>query len=457
MTRRSWTILSVVADAIAVNAAIILAFVARFGWPLPAFNVEAYQRVAVPLTVGQLLIFLLVDLYDPSAERSGPQLLGTVMKGILLGLVALVGISFFLRAFSFPRTVIVAAFFSQALLVWGWRRAAAGLLDVRWPERRVVVIGDTADVRPVLERLRSVERWGYRVVAVVLGDGGEGAEGDMISAAGGHPLFISPDDLPALLEKERPDQVIVATPSRHRPILEQVALSSGFSGEILVAPELYEMHLGEIDFTLLDDLPLLRLTSGAAPAWQGAVQRVTEQSVAVMLAVLLSPVFALIAVAVFLSSGRPILYRQVRAGLGQRPFSLYKFRTMVPEAEDEGPVLATAGDPRVTGIGRGLRLSRFDEWPQLWNVARGEMSFVGPRPERPEFVREFLAQDPLYAERFRVRPGITGLAQVSGSYGSTASVKLRFDLMYIYHRSPALDLKILLRTVKVVLVGKGAQ
>lgn len=457
MTRRSWTILSVVADAVAVNAAIILAFVARFGWPLPAFNVEAYQRVAVPLTVGQLLIFLLVDLYDPSAERSGPQLLGTVVKGILLGLVALVGISFFLRAFSFPRTVIVAAFFSQTLLVWGWRRAAAGLLDVRWPERRVVVIGDTADVRPVLERLRSVERWGYRVVAVVLGDGGGGIEGDAGSVAGGYPLFISPDELPALLEKERPDQVIVATPSRHRPILEQVALSSGFSGEILVAPELYEMHLGEIDFTLLDDLPLLRLTSGAAPPWQGAVQRVTEQSVAVVLAVLLSPVFALIGVAVLLSSGRPILYRQVRAGLGQRPFSLYKFRTMVPGAEDEGPVLATVGDPRVTGIGRGLRLSRFDEWPQLWNVARGEMSFVGPRPERPEFVREFLAQDPLYAERFRVRPGITGLAQVSGSYGSTASVKLRFDLMYIYHRSPALDLKILLRTVKVVLVGKGAQ
>ncbi|MHB0980378.1 MAG: nucleoside-diphosphate sugar epimerase/dehydratase [Thermoleophilia bacterium] len=265
MTRRSWTILSVVADAVAVNAAIVLAFVARFGWPLPAFNMEAYQRVAVPLTVGQLLIFLLVDLYDPSAERSGPQLLGTVVKGILLGLVALVGISFFLRAFSFPRTVIVAAFFSQALLVWGWRRAAAGLLDIRWPERRVVVIGDTADVRPVLERLRSVERWGYRVVAVVLGDDGSGAEDDVASAAGGYPLFISPDELPALLEKERPDQVIVATPSRHRPILEQVALSSGFSGEILVAPELYEMHLGEIDFTLLDDLPLLRLTSGAAP------------------------------------------------------------------------------------------------------------------------------------------------------------------------------------------------
>ncbi|MHB8868229.1 MAG: sugar transferase [Thermoleophilia bacterium] len=475
MSRRSWTILSVVVDVVAVNAGILLAFVIRLGWPLPAFNMDAYQRVAIPLTVGQLLIFLLVDLYDPSAERSGPQLLGTVAKGILLGLVALVGISFLLRAFSFPRTVIVVAFFSQALLVWGWRRAAAGVLNVRWPERRVVVIGDPDDVRPVLERLRAVERWGYRVVAVVLGDEGvpqyEPADGSAamsgpegaapadspVITLGGYSLLASSDELPALMEKERPDQVIVATPSRHRPILEQVALSPGFSGEILVAPELYEMHLGEIDFTLLGDLPLLRLTAGAAPPWQAAVQSLSERAVAGILSVLLAPFFLLLAALVLVSSGRPVLYRQVRVGIGQRPFTLYKFRTMVPGAESDGPVLASADDPRVTRIGRWFRVSRLDEWPQLWNVARGEMSFVGPRPERPEFVRDFLAQDRLYGERFRVRPGITGLAQVSGSYGTTASVKLRFDLMYIYHRSPALDLKILLRTVKVVLVGRGAQ
>lgn len=456
MSRRSWTVLSVVVDALAVNAAILAAFVIRFGWPLPAFNMDAYQRVAIPLTIGQLLIFLLVDLYDPSAERSGPQLLGTVAKGILLGLVALVGISFLLRAFSFPRTVIVTAFFSQVLLVWGWRRAAAGLLRVRWPERRVVVIGDAADVRLVLERLRAVERWGYRVVAVVVGEG-DGPAGAAAAVTSGFPALTSPAELPGLFEREQPHQVIVATPSRHRPILEQVALSPGFSGEILVAPELYEMHLGEIDFALLEDLPLLRLTRGAAPAWQAAVQSVSERAVAMLLSVVLSPLFLLIAAAVLVSSGRPILYRQVRAGIGGRPFTLFKFRTMVREAESEGPVLASPSDPRVTGIGRWLRVSRLDEWPQLWNVARGEMSFVGPRPERPEFVREFMAEDPLYAERFRVRPGITGLAQVSGSYGTTASVKLRFDLMYIYHHSPALDLRILLRTVKVVLVGRGAQ
>ncbi len=437
-------------DAVAVNLAILAAFLVRFGWPLPAFNIEAYQRVLLPLTIGQLLIFLLVDLYDPAAERSGPQLLGTVVKGALIGLVALVAMSFLLRAFSFPRTVIAVTFFTQTLLVWGWRRAAAGLLRVRWPERRVVVVGDPVDVRPVLERLQSVERWGYRVVALVSG----GAE--PMSGFGGYPVFATVEDLPALLERERPHQLIVATPSRHRHILEQLATSTFFRGEILVTPELYEMHLGEIDLTLLDDFPLLRLSAGDPPLWQDAAKVALERAAAALLLVVLSPVFGAVALAVLVSSGRPVLYRQVRSGLGQQPFTLLKFRTMAPDAETEGPVLARKDDPRVTKVGYWLRVSRLDEWPQLWNVMRGEMSLVGPRPERPEFVRGFIAADPLYAERFRVRPGITGLAQVSGTYATEANVKMRFDLMYIYHRSPALDLRILLRTIKVVLVGRGA-
>ena len=135
---------------------------------------------------------------------------------------------------------------------------------------------------------------------------------------------------------------------------------------------------------------------------------------------------------------------------------LTKFRTMVRDAEAAGAALAVPGDPRITGIGKMLRRSRMDELPQLWNVVRGEMSLVGPRPERPEFVREFLADDPAYAERFRVRPGITGLAQISAYYATAPSMKLRFDLMYMYHQSIWLDIQIMLRTFRVLLTGRGA-
>lgn len=451
MSSRGWTFLNLVVDAVAVNAGIVLGFVLRFGWPIPAFNFAAYERMAIPFTLGQLAIFFLVGLYDPAAERSGPEALGTVFRGLLLGALALVGMSFFLRAFSFPRSVVAVGFVVQVFLLWGWRRAAAGLLRVRWPTRKVIVVGSGADVGLVTERLRASERWGYRVAGIVV----EGAEDRAM--LGDLPVIVGLAELPRLIDAEQPDQVIVATPARHRRIMEEIALSPRFHGEIFVVPQLYEMHLGELDFSLLGDLPILRMTRPPRPEWRQGLKVLTERVLAVVLLVVLSPLIGVVALAVLLFSGHPVLYRQTRLGLRQQPFTVHKFRTMQRDAEASGAMPAEEDDPRVTGIGRYLRASRFDEVPQFVNVARGDMSFVGPRPERPEFIHGFMETEPLYIERFQVRPGITGLAQVSGSYATTAAIKLRFDLMYVYHQSLALDVRILLRTVQVVLTGKGAR
>lgn len=435
MSKGGWIALNLVVDGLAYNAAILLTFVVRFGWPLPPKNLAAYETIVIPLTLGQLLIFFLVGLYDPAAERSGPELLGTVLKGLLLGSVALVALGFLMRAFAFPRSVVLMALVTSSLFVWGWRHAAARFLHVQWPERRVILVGSGAEADIVMERLERFRRWGYRVVAAV----DEGFE-----------------ELPEMVSELEPDQVIVTTPESHRSILEDIASSSRFRGEVLVLPQLYEIHLGELSFGLIQDLPLIRLTAPAGPAWQGGLKMSVERVVAALLLLLLSPILAASVFAVLVFSGRPAFYRQVRVGKDGNHFSVVKFRTMVPDAERDGPVLAVSGDDRVTGIGAFLRRSRLDELPQVWNVLRGEMSFVGPRPERPEFVEEFAGKDPLYMERLQVRPGITGLAQVSGHYATTPLMKIRFDLMYVYHRSLALDLSILLRTVQVVLTGKGA-
>lgn len=454
MSRTSWRVLSLAADAVVLNAAIVLAFALRFGWPIPpehAANFDAYQQVVVPLTVVQILVFFMVDLYDPMASRSGPELLGTVAKGVFLGTFVLVALSFLLRAFAFPRTVIPLVFVAQIVLLWGWRRLVAKLFHVHWPERRVVLVGSSRDALAVAERLSELSSWGYRLVGVVCDD----CEAPRWTDDGVEWL-PSQEELPEHLERLSPDQIIVTTPSQHREILEEITLSHRFEGDIYVIPQLYEIHLGEVNFSLLHDIPLLRLTRPARPAWQQGAKVVVERVTAAALLVLLAPVLLLIALGVILASGRPVFYEQERLGKDFRPFTLVKFRTMVPNAEECGPVLATEDDPRVTPIGRLLRSSRLDELPQFLNVARGDMSFVGPRPERGAFVEEFLQEDSLYEERFRVRPGITGLAQVSGSYATTPAVKLRFDLMYVYHQSLALDLRILMRTVQVVLTGRGA-
>jgi lipopolysaccharide/colanic/teichoic acid biosynthesis glycosyltransferase len=169
---------------------------------------------------------------------------------------------------------------------------------------------------------------------------------------------------------------------------------------------------------------------------------------------------ALTALAVALESGHPVLYRQVRVGQFGRPFTLFKFRSMRHDAESGTPVWATDGDDRVTRVGRFMRKTRLDELPQLWNVLRGDMSFVGPRPERPFFVEQLTARIPFYLQRHAVKPGVTGWAQVKYRYGSSvedALEKLRYDLYYIKNLSLFFDLTILFDTVKVILFAKGAK
>jgi lipopolysaccharide/colanic/teichoic acid biosynthesis glycosyltransferase len=175
-----------------------------------------------------------------------------------------------------------------------------------------------------------------------------------------------------------------------------------------------------------------------------------------LLLVLGSPVLLVAAVLIKLTSLGPVLYYQRRIGQGGKEFTLYKLRTMVDGAEQEtGPVLAGPRDDRITWIGRLLRESRIDEIPQLLNVLNGTMSLVGPRPERPKFVSEFLQTIPGYAERLQVKPGLTGLAQVDGEYHTTPEYKLKYDLAYIYNYSLWLDMRIMAETVKVILTRRG--
>ena len=183
-------------------------------------------------------------------------------------------------------------------------------------------------------------------------------------------------------------------------------------------------------------------------------------AVAAVCLILLAPLLTLIAVLVRLDSPGPVFYRQERVGLGGQPFTLMKFRSMRADAEAQGPAWAKQRDPRVTRIGSFMRRTRIDELPQLINILRGEMSFIGPRPERPHFVEKLAEAIPFYRERARVKPGLTGWAQVNFPYGASiedARGKLSYDLYYVKHRSLLLDLSILFATVRVILFQEGSR
>jgi exopolysaccharide biosynthesis polyprenyl glycosylphosphotransferase len=191
-----------------------------------------------------------------------------------------------------------------------------------------------------------------------------------------------------------------------------------------------------------------------------ASKRLLDVTVSATMLVVLAPVMLVVAALIWATDGRPVLYTQERVGRRGRPYQLYKFRTMRRDAERSGAVWATDGDPRVLPVGRFLRRSRLDELPQLWNVLRGEMSLVGPRPERAIFLAQLQARWPLFALREIVKPGLTGWAQLKHGYGSTMEEnarKLEYDLYYIKNTSLFLDLVCLLATAKVVLLGRGAR
>jgi lipopolysaccharide/colanic/teichoic acid biosynthesis glycosyltransferase len=202
----------------------------------------------------------------------------------------------------------------------------------------------------------------------------------------------------------------------------------------------------------------MELTRPESPGWFRLAKRVLDLVLALVVLVVLSLVLVLAALGILITMGWPIVYTQARTGRDLRPFDVIKLRTMVRDAEQlSGPVLAEEDDPRVTPLGRFLRRYRIDELPQVMNILVGDMSFVGPRPERPCFVEQHLAEISGYRERFKVKPGVTGLAQVSGSYATTPERKLKYDLIYMYHQSLLMDVQILVETVRVVLTGRGAR
>jgi sugar transferase (PEP-CTERM system associated) len=221
----------------------------------------------------------------------------------------------------------------------------------------------------------------------------------------------------------------------------------------------YEQYTGKIAVENLRPSWLIFSEGFKKTRLQSAVKRLVDIALAVTGLVLGAPFFVLTALLVKATSPGPVLYRQQRVGQHGREFTIYKFRSMRADAEAaSGAVWAQQNDARVTPVGKFLRKSRLDELPQLWNILRGDMSFVGPRPERPEFVRQLTEQIPYYGQRHVVRPGLTGWAQVKYPYGSTvedALEKLQYELFYIKHMSVGFDVFIVLKTVKTVLLRKG--
>lgn len=430
-----WLAFLVIGDVVFLNGSYLLAFVLRFGSDVPVFNLVSWVITAPWITLAALLLNSVYGLYD-LGSRSWRDLRPAVVSSSLMTFLIGVAISFFARGFSFPRTVLVLAMLVHLVTFYVWRRTARRLVPRR-PASGVILV-TAAHEEAALVRQMARQSGDYRLRAMARPEGEPGGIATACLQAGADTLLLAP-----------------SVSGEWRSRLVQDALARGL--RVLMIPSTDDVWLASAELRQSGDLMLLE--AGAVRRDGDGLKRLLDVAVSALGLLLGLPFMLLAAIAIRLDSPGPVLYRQERVGQGGRLFWLYKLRTMRRDAEEAtGPVLSSGpSDPRVTRAGRFLRASRLDELPQLWNVLRGDMSLVGPRPERPLFVEHYSHENPAYPLRHQAKVGLTGLAQVAGRYSTSAEDKLRYDLYYVNARSLWLDLTILLRTVQTVLTrGKSA-
>jgi len=426
-----------------------------------SFVLRAYLGPAGVLSLYWVVLFAFYGLYRSWRARSrldeGIAVAKVVTVGVVVLFLATLDLS---HPFPSAKMAMLAYWGGLLVLVGGGRLGIRSfqrhLLIKGIGRRRAVIVGSGERGRTLLEDLRKYPALGYEVVGFVRGPGDPPEE-----VVGGTPVLGTIEELPEVVRRYCVEEVLLApSPELKRKVPEIISACDGLPVTFSAVPDIYDIISGYVRTNQIYGLPLIELLPDFMPPWERAAKRALDIVVSIVVLLGGAPLWLLIAIIIKLESKGPVFYLQERVGKDGRIFWMYKFRSMIEDAEKyTGPVWATEDDPRITKVGRVLRKLRLDEVPQFFNVLKGEMSLVGPRPERPYFVAQLMKIFPLYIKRLRVAPGITGWAQVKWGYDRSledVQEKLKYDLFYIENMSLRMDLKILLRTVWVALRGKGA-
>jgi exopolysaccharide biosynthesis polyprenyl glycosylphosphotransferase len=421
-------------------------------------DASSYYRLFPLIAVLWPIVYYFYGLYQVRRNRSRVEEGLSVFVATGLATLLLAGLATFYRGFSYSRLVLLLFVVLDVLFVFAGRTAIRRYLEEAWRHgvgvRQVVVVGAGRLGRAVVDKFLEHPEAGLRAVGFV-----DDAPEKRTALYRAVPVLGTTRDVASIVDASGVDTVFLALPlDAHRTMLAVLQDVGRTVADVRVVPDLLQHITFRAGVEDLDGLPVVHLTQVPLTGWMSLVKRTLDIGISAAALTALSPLYAAIAAAIRLCDGAPVLYRQRRMGLDGRPFDILKFRSMVVGAEEEsGPTWASPEDPRRTRLGRFLRQWSLDELPQLVNVFRGEMSLVGPRPERPEFVREFKEKFPQYMLRHRVRAGITGWAQVHGWRGNTSlSKRIEYDLYYIENWSLSLDIKILWMTLRHGLRQRNA-
>lgn len=411
-----------------------------------------------------LLLFLFTGLYQTWYTKSRFDELIGVFKTVSLGIFII-----FLVTFEPEKDLATKPTLGRMLIIsyWGLMIVCVGagrmflhtiqrkLLENGIGQRNTIIIGWHQKARELADKVIKYPALGYRLVGFVSLDkkDQEGEYNDI-------PLLGHMKKLAAIVERYEVEEVILSLGKvSNRRVIQIISACEELPVLIKIEPDLYNIVLGQARTNQIYGFPLIEIHPELMPPWEKKVKRLIDILFSLFGLILLSPILILFAVLIKIDSRGPVFFKQKRMGKNGRIFTVYKFRSMIQDAERyTGPVWAGKTDPRITRVGRFIRKVRIDEFPQLINVLNGDMSLVGPRPERPYFVDKLKRKYPLYTRRLKVQPGVTGWAQVKGKYDTTVEEvkeKLDYDLYYIDNISLRLDFLIMFYTIYVMLRFKG--
>ncbi|MDO8669174.1 MAG: exopolysaccharide biosynthesis polyprenyl glycosylphosphotransferase [Candidatus Buchananbacteria bacterium] len=417
-----------------------LTLLARYGYPIEP---ETWSRHLMPFSVvffAWLVVFFINDFYDLKTSYNITTLFNSLIKIFIINGAVAVAIFYFFAPFIDsikPQRVLIIDMLIAVALIFIWRRLFYKFIKSSTIANRVMIIGRNKLSEELEEQIKRRPQLGYQVTI----------------------LENIPEDLNKLCLEKNIDILVSALDLKDGLVSRKIFDCLSLEIDVYNINSFYEQITNKIPVDYIEHSWFLENLAEHSKKFYEIIKRVTDFIMAVMCLIISIFLAPLIALTIKLESTGPIIFKQTRTGKNGKTFTAMKFRSMVDKAEKNGAQWAQKKDPRVTRFGSFMRKTRIDEIPQLINILKGEMSFVGPRPERPEFIEILEKEIPFYKERLLVRPGLAGWAQLNGpSYGGSKEEsleKLKYDLYYIKNRSLLLDLNILLKTIKVVFSGRG--
>ena len=455
----------VITDGVMIAVAFLIAYGIRWesAQADPSINLgglSAYAGLLIVQISAIIVVMFWARLYHQARAVSRVDEFYAVFGAVSIGMMMSVAISTLLfknLEFDFPRVLIIYSWLLTIVLVMiarliyhavQWRMQARGV-----GRDRALIVG-TGDIgRLVLEKIKGSPHLGYEVIGFVHKNGETEPENVL-----GVPVLGNSDDLTRLIDELHIDEVIIALPeASDDEMLDLISKCSKASLSIKVFPDVFQIIATQVTIDDLGGLPLLSVRDVRQRGWRLTVKRLMDVTLSAAGLVFISPLLFIMGILIKIESPGPVFYVQERMGLDARPFMMIKFRSMRQDAEANGPGWTTPDDPRRTKLGTFIRKTNVDELPQLINVLIGDMSLVGPRPERPVYVDQFRRTIPRYMERHKEKAGLTGWAQVNGLRGDTSiSDRTKYDLWYIENWSLLLDIKILIRTGLRMFTDKSA-